>query len=194
MLTPKERAMWIQLGQPATPEDKPMTTPQQALAEAQAQLNRAQDIERTRQHEELLQQLAAVRHDHREAKARYQVLRRQFYQQQEDRANAQDRINRMLTQITESLACRPEVADLLPADPDVVRWREQHEALERKRDQLIVARDRLPDPELVRREAAGMEGPYGSIATLQYAEQNLLRKLEGRSGVTRLEGGVFGVR
>lgn len=154
-----------------------MTDPQ-AVLEARALLARAEQEEHDERRAELVRQLTAVRNEHREAMARYRTLSTQIKRERETRGNAQAKVLAALDALDEHFRERPSVADYLVDDPDVVAWREAHEALERKRDGLILLRDKLPDPDRDLKEACSYEGAYGRIATLEYAEHNLLHALE----------------
>jgi hypothetical protein len=167
-----------------------LTFDKSKLAEARALVDQAAAEQRQQQ----LNQLAQVREALRTGRARYTELRSQFYSEKQNRGNAQQKIDQQLERIADSFDERPRVADLLPDDPDVKRWRQAHEALLVKRDQLIAQRDALPDPERLRAEAGAYEGQYGTIGTLEFTEANLMRALEGGSGIVRTVGGISGVR
>jgi len=62
-----------------------------------------------------------VRDDLRTERARHQKQVTQIHTQKEDRGNAQDRVDRVLEQLGDSLKARPAAVDYLPSDPDVRR-------------------------------------------------------------------------
>jgi hypothetical protein len=169
-----------------------ITQAQTLVEEARAQLARAEEAVNAERRTELIGKLAAVRAEIREGRARYGKLRLKIHAQRQDRGNAQEKINSVLRELADSEAARPAVADFLPEDPDVVRWRKHHEALQAKRIRLIGQRDALPDPDSNGdvTEAAAYEGPQGKIAALEFSEANILRML----GPGRPEAIVTGVR
>jgi hypothetical protein len=170
------------------------TTARERLELAQQELDQAQEVADNERRHQLVTQLGEVRAELRQARARHQELMARSHKEREARDNAQAKVAQVLEQLAESERTRPAVADYLPEDVEVVAWREIHEALEAKRGRLIAQRDKLPDPDLALIEANRYAGPFGMIATLEFAESNILRQLEGQGGVIRIEGGVYGVR
>jgi chromosome segregation ATPase len=170
--------------------DVEVLTPEEAearIAEARAVLAQAEADEKQRRMAGLRFSLAQVRQERPAAEARYQELCDLIHYQAEVRANAQGRVARAFEALRESERQRPEVAEFLPEDPEVVRWRKAHEALKAQCERRIAERDALPDPDRLRPEAAEVGS---SILNLKLAEQNLIRALRGRGGVTRIEGSV----
>jgi DNA repair exonuclease SbcCD ATPase subunit len=168
-----------------------MPTP--AVIEATEALARIQREEQQQRREDLIQQLTAVRAELRTAEDRYKQLHAQIHKEREDKANAQSHVEAAAEAVRDSWLGRPKIAEYLPDDPEVVAWRTQHQALERRHEERIAKRNALPDPQRDLGEAISYEGPMGRIATLRFSQQNLVNALEGRSGITRIEGGVFGV-
>jgi hypothetical protein len=132
-------------------------------------------------------QLENVRTELHQKTALYEQTKRDVIAQREDRANALTHLRNAQEAVNESNRLRPPVALYLPSDPDVTRWQKQHIALELKRNQRKAEHDALPDPDVTVEPVAGFEGPAGVLAQLHYAEQNLLRRLEGRSGKAFLD-------
>ena len=74
----------------------------------------------------------------------------------------------------------------------MIEWHKAHAKLEAKHLALIAERNALPDPEPMVEEAIAYEGMTGLIASWQFAEANLLRQLEGKSGKAFVSpGGVI---
>jgi hypothetical protein len=170
------------------------------VSEAQAELQRAQqELDRAQQQADrarrtqLVAELAEVRAKLRKARTEHDALVARIHPARERLNNQNGRIMTAMEQIADSEKERPACADYLPDDPEVVAWRKQHAALKVRADNLILERNRMPDPNDITSEANRYEGPAGLIVVLMYTEQNLMRMLEGRSGMVRLEGGVFPV-
>lgn len=141
----------------------------------------------------IITQLVELRSQRAQAIDTHAELQGSIQPQRDALWSAQRKVTAALEQIRESEKARPACADYLPDDPEVVRWRKAHTALQRKLDQLITARDALPDPDKTATEANQYRGPYGIIAQLEYAEQNLLHALEGGAPRVRFVGSVTGV-
>jgi hypothetical protein len=160
---------------------------QEALAIAQAEADRAR-------HVELVNELAKVRAELRQARSTHAGLVSRIHPARERWQNQQRRINSALEAIADSEHARPACADWLPDDPEVVAWKKNHAALKIKCDRLIQQRDKMEDANDITSEANKYEGFTGIIAQLTFAEANIVRMLEGRPGMVRFEGGVSGVR
>jgi DNA repair exonuclease SbcCD ATPase subunit len=166
---------------------------QAELARAQQELDRAQQQADRARHIQLTAELARVRSELRQAREDHDALAARIHPARERLNNQNGRIHTAMEQIAGSEKARPACADWLPDDPEVVAWTKQHAALKVKADRLILERNKMPDPNDITSEANRYEGPAGLIVVLMYTEQNLMRMLEGCSGIVRLEGGVFGV-
>jgi hypothetical protein len=171
----------------------PVIEARQRVETAKAELATAEAEQKQQQVGQWIAELAAVRLEKAQARDRHRELQSRIHIEQDLRANAQAKVVAVLEQLRDSERARPVVADYLPDDPEVVQWLKAHKALEAKRDRLMAERDRLPDPDLTIIEANKYRGATGIIVQLEFAEQNLIRAIEGKPGVQRFEGGVFGV-
>ncbi len=168
-----------------------------SVDQARAVLTRAEAEQTTQQRAELIQKLSTVRAEHRQAQARYEELATSIKTRRKERAEWQQKINQVVTRIQESWHVRPEVAEYLPDDPEVMEWQRKHTILEQERATLIQNRDQIPDPEGDVKEAGAFEGVHGSLAQLEFTERNILAQLDPKLKPTnRITGGgvISGVR
>lgn len=161
--------------------------------QAEAELKNAQRDVAAEDHEQLRQQLAAVRAQLRTAKQTYERLRRQLRNGEAEVAVLQSRVDGLGAQLGALLQRRPPAADFLPDDPECRAWQAQHDELTRQRAEAIAARDRAVAAMPNRLEAAKHEGNLGVLANLQRAEANMIRKLRRERIGAGHEGGVFRV-
>ena len=136
----------------------------------------------------LIEQLKAVREDLRSKRAAFPGLKQSWRDKTEARDNAHRAVIGRDQLIAINLGERPSVFDLLPTDPECVRWKRRHDALIADRDQHVAERDSLPDPEGDRQAASDLNA---AIIQLEWAERNLLRAI--RTGSGNAEGGISGV-
>jgi chromosome segregation ATPase len=175
-------------------EPREILTPEQAqarLAEAERVIEEDAAEKKRQRRERLIAQLAQTRTELRQIRQEFAGGKAQFHSEEDDRARAQLKVTRAHNAMNARWADRPACADYLPADPDVIRWRESYEALDRKFGDLVEARDALPDPERLRNPLLQLNA---TIQRLEYAEQNLLQSLQGTLGQVRFAGGVFTVQ
>jgi len=93
------------------------------------------------------------------------------------RNRAQGEVSKIAERIAEHRDQRPEVADVLPDDVDVVAWQARQDELAAEYDAAVRRRNSLPRTD--RTLAASYEGPNGVIAQFEYQQRNLLAKLRG---------------
>ncbi len=74
---------------------------------------------------------------------------------------------------------RPEVADALPHDSEVIEWRESHAALVARREVLVQRKGMVTASTPPLLEAVKYEGNNGIVAKLEAAQTNLVRRLNG---------------
>ncbi len=150
------------------------------VTQARAALDRAEATQRNEKRKALVEQLKQVRAELREAHRTYRRLASQIKSEDALRARLQAELLVALSAVSESLSLRPQAADYLENDEEVVAWRKRHTALEAERDRLFTLRDAVPRSS--RETAAGFEGGNGKIALLEQAEKNLLAALDGSLG------------
>lgn len=159
--------------------------------QARETLQHAEEERQETERRELANQLMAVRADLRTARARYQELSNMLRKEIEVRSNLHQRITQAYEAIDESNTARPRAAAYLPHDPDVLRWQKHHAALVAHREALT--QELAAYPETPRLELAQLDNASGTIATLEYAEANLLRRLDPGTEEVWLKGGIFRV-
>jgi hypothetical protein len=176
------------------------------MAETPALIDARQTLERARQafaqaeaeHVEqrrasLLTDLALIRAQLEEARARHKKLQARIHIDRDNYDNAQTKVRRRFEAVADSLRARPSIVDFLPDDPEAVQWTKRHAQLERQRDKAMEERNALPDPNDTAAECNRYLGPAGIIMELLLTEQNLMRAIEGKPGIVRMEGGVYPV-
>lgn len=161
-----------------------------AIEETRAQLAQLEAAEAADERQQLVDQLRAVRQDLQTKRRQFPKIKASFTAKSQDVDNARGAILRANADISDSLAERPRVADVLPDDPEVVAWRRRHTRLEAKRDELVAELKALPDPEPDRELAVQLNH---DIIRLEYSEQNLMRRLDG-GGFSPNGGVISGVR
>jgi DNA repair exonuclease SbcCD ATPase subunit len=165
------------------------------VAAAKAVLAQADAAEAEASRTRLVEQLKVVRADLHTLRPQLENLRLRVMGLQADEENIARAISVREERISELMATRPECANWLPLDPDVLQW---STALEEKRAELVKLREAgraLPNLYQLRLEGVELAT---RISTLQYAETNILNRLSGTSGrawggklVTSSVGGVF---
>ncbi len=163
------------------------------VQQAEAQLQQAKAAEAEKAREALRGQLADIRKQLRVARASYQDLSKRIRNGENQVARIQAQIDELTTELTLLMEQRPEVADALPNDAEVVDWRQTHQELINRRETLIQQRTRATSaiPPLV--EAVKFEGNFGLIANLERAQHNLVRRIKGEPIGASWEGGVYRV-
>jgi chromosome segregation ATPase len=161
-----------------------------AIEETRAQLAQLEAAEAADERQQLVDQLRAVRQDLQTKRRQFPKIKASFTAKSQDVDNARGAINRADDAISDSLAERPRVADVLPDDEEVVAWRKEHTRLEARRAELVTELQALPDPEPSREEAVQLNH---DIIRLEFSEQNLMRRLDG-GGFAVAGGVVSGVR
>lgn len=158
----------------------------------QASIAEVQDRIAAKERAHHVDQLAAIRQDLRESREPYEAQKPILLAQQTDYENGRRRIRDADAAISESLSEKDAVCDILPDDPVSQAWQKAHDALLVKRAQHLAAFQALPDPETLGREHANL---LSRINGLEYAESNLINRIEGRSGKAfAAPGGVYAVR
>jgi hypothetical protein len=139
--------------------------------------------------------LATTREEKRQAVKRHTELMLLAKVQSDAFSLARQKVEHAQAAVADSLELRPQVADLLPSDVEVVAWALKHRELVADLERLTAERNQLPDPNDTIAEANRYEGPNGLVATLDFRERNLIMRLEG--GTTKAwasSGGISGVR
>ena len=161
-----------------------------AIEETRAQLAQLEAAEAADERQRLTEQVQLVRDELRTKRKQFPKIKASFTAKSQDVDNARAAIIHANADISDSLAERPRVADVLPDDEEVVAWRKEHTRLEAKRAELVAELQALPDPEPSREEAVQLNH---DIIRLEFSEQNLMRRLDG-GGFAVAGGVVSGVR
>lgn len=164
------------------------------VVEAKQQLQDAERALAEEQREKDLAALAEVRSQLRKAETTYQRLAARVRREDAILGQKQNTVNTFVQLLESSLAARPQVADILPNDPEVVEWKADHDQLIELRNQAIKERETFKTTMMGHNEAAKYEdtgaGP-GIITRLKRQEGNLIAKLRGEKiGAGWPEGGV----
>ena len=158
-----------------------------AVAQAQAALARAEELQRAERRAQLVAQLKSTRSELRTKNRELEKLRRQVFSGQNDLENIQRGQQMYLNALAVNAQRKPACAEVLPDDPEVVAWRMRENDLEANLAQLRAQRAALPNLELLRAEGVTLAQ---QVQALQHAESNLQNALDG-SLATRPAGGVF---
>ena len=156
------------------------------VAQAQRTIDEAKARQAARQREADIQLLAAARNELAERTAYYEQNLPVFRAQEQDYANARMHLQSARDAVNESERARPKVAEYLPRDAEVLRWQARHLQLEQKLAEVQAEFAALPNPEALRPDLARAAQ---QITTLTLTVDNMVRKLEGFSGKSWLEGG-----
>ncbi len=139
------------------------------LKEAQADLHEAEKAEAR-------QKLAEVRRMLAEQEAQLKDITAEIEHGRGALAHLQADFDSVTNEISQLTLERPSVADALPDDPEVVAWQKRYDHLQALRKEAIERREDFTMPDTM--DAVRLDQ---SITQLKYAEQNLLRKLNGES-------------
>lgn len=154
------------------------TTANIEVFQAQAALDAAKQRQQEEQRQHDTDKLANIRSDKREKRAELHKIEGSHKRNSERLAHVQNKLNQVLLKIDQSWRDRPAVADIpLLHDPEVIAWKRDHKRLEDERDKLIEQRNSVPQVDLLAAVRLAEE-----IRRLEYAEQNLLDKLNGSLG------------
>jgi uncharacterized protein YhaN len=159
--------------------------------EAETQLRQAKAEEAAKAQNALKKELAETRAALRTARSDYMSLAKRIRAGEASVARLQAMVDEITGELTLSMSERPEVADALPEDEDVVAWKSQHDRLLARRQELIDKRNRVTASMPPRLEAAKYEGQFGKISALERSCTNLLRRINGEPIGSSLQGGAF---
>ncbi len=158
-----------------------------SVAQAQAVLARAEEAQRAERKAALVAQLKSTRSELRTQQQALEKLRRQVFKGQADLDNVQREQQLYLNALGVNAQRKPDVADLIPDDPEVMAWRMRENDLEANLARLRAQRSALPNLELLRADGVRLAQ---QVQALQYAESNILNTLTSDIGEGR-KGGVF---
>lgn len=167
-------------------EQQELALENQRLTEAQQAIREIESRRQERQKAADIKLLATVRAELVEHQTFYETNLPRFHAQRENYENARLHIRVALEAVGESQRQMPAVAQYLPDDAQVVRWKTRHDALLARLTEAQTAFASLPDPDVLRRELAQVGN---QITQLTYSVDNLVAKLEGHSGKAWLLGG-----
>ena len=114
-------------------------------------------------------------------------MKRQIDKGQNDLDNIREEIGILSNALAMFEAQKPDAADYLPEDPEVVAWRNKCATLEAELERLRSKRVALPNIELLRAEGVNLAQ---HVQALRYAEANILKALDGTLAQSPV-GGVF---
>jgi hypothetical protein len=152
-----------------------------ALAEARLVVSRLEAESEAKERARLVGHLEGARTDLARFRAREAEIKPVILRQREDRQLAQAAVARANNALSDHLTTKPAVYDYLPADPEVQAWEHKRHQLQQRRDELVVERNRLPDPDTNGDTDECIRLGH-DIGQLKFAVNNLLAALERRSG------------
>ena len=164
----------------------PLTT-QAGVTLAELALKNAKERAEATKRADDVKQLKAVRAELRTKRAAFDKLAKRIMQGQEDLNAVYANQTAVIAALGRLQDAKPEIADFLPNEPEVLEWKDNVRILTGRLEKLKAARLALPNVELLRIEAVQLRE---RIQQLQYAESNCLHRLDGTVATTR-PGGVF---
>ncbi len=164
-----------------------MSTQSLTVEQARTALADAEAAQREERRAELTTRLASVRAELRAERESFSKLERQVHNAQVDLNNVRSAILATSDALSRVQAAKPEIADHLPDDPEVVQWTRHCEQYEARLKELQAQRRALPNVERMRFDGVQLRD---RIQQLEFAERDLLNQLNNALASTRV-GGVF---
>lgn len=167
-----------------------------AIAEAELVLARAKAVQAEQRRNELTENLRLVREELRVKQPELARLKVVVLNQQAAEDNLRRKILNRQDTVSSLHADRPAVADVLPDDPDVVRWCAALEAREEEVRALQAELSAMPNLLQLRTEGVVLTQ---RVQVLEHAHVNLLNALNALPpaqkvwGGRAVAGGIFGV-
>jgi len=143
---------------------------------AKANLDAAQRERAIELREATKAQLARTREDRINAEAELEQMIVTIKQREGAVGTAQSAVDVFVARLTENMTLRPDVADVLPHDPEVVRWQERHTRLTEAHNQAVNRRRELENVGPSKLAAVQL---HEKVTKLQRTERNLLEQLSG---------------
>lgn len=166
-----------------------MSTTSFAAAEARTVLAQNEEEQKELKRAQQIAQLATIRTELRTKQAVLNALPQKIADAQNDLDNTRRHLLAVSDELSTLEHAKPEMAEYLPTDPEVVEWNARRADLEAKLGELRAQRAGLPNVELMRIEGVNLHRRVGELV---YAESNLLNQLKGTHAQVP-PGGVFGV-
>lgn len=160
-----------------------------SVIEARTQLAQAEADARKERRTKLIEDLRTVRSELKAKRKTYAQLERKVLEGQAALDSIYSSQMAVIDARGRLQTVRPEIADFLPNDPEVLEWNDNIRILDERLVKLREARSKLPNVQLLRAEAMRT---HDAIMQLEWREGNILNELNNSLAKNRV-GGVFGL-